>query len=98
MQKCVRVTKYNDVTRHTDSQVGGSTPSGQANNDVKPRRLAMTSQDIQTVILIILVGLVALSVTLWLLRQLWAVINTPVAIAIVLAVLAIFLHFTTVEF
>jgi len=37
-------------------------------------------------------------VTLWLLRQLWAVINTPVAIAIVLAVLAIFLHFTTVEF
>ncbi len=58
----------------------------------------MTSQDIQTVILIILVGLVALSVTLWVLRQLWTVINTPVAIAIVLAVLAIFLHFTTVEF
>jgi hypothetical protein len=58
----------------------------------------VTSQDIQTVILIILVGLVALSVTLWVLRQLWTVINTPVAIAIVLAVLAIFLHFTTVEF
>ena len=58
----------------------------------------MTSQEIQTVILIILVGLVALSVALWLLRQLWAVINTPVAIAIVLAVLGIFLHFTTLEF
>lgn len=58
----------------------------------------MTSQEIQTVILVILVGLVALSVALWLLRQLWAVINTPVAIAIVLAVLGIFLHFTTLEF
>jgi hypothetical protein len=58
----------------------------------------VTSQEIQTVILVILVGLVALSVTLWLLRQLWAVINTPVAIAIVLAVLGIFLHFTTLEF
>jgi hypothetical protein len=58
----------------------------------------VTSQEIQTVILIILVGLVALSVALWLLRQLWAVINTPVAIAIVLAVLGIFLHFTTLEF
>jgi hypothetical protein len=58
----------------------------------------VTSQEIQTVILVILVGLVALSVALWLLRQLWAVINTPVAIAIVLAVLGIFLHFTTLEF
>lgn len=58
----------------------------------------MTSQEIQTVILVILVGLVALSVALWVLRQLWAVINTPVAIAIVLAVLGIFLHFTTLEF
>jgi NO-binding membrane sensor protein with MHYT domain len=58
----------------------------------------VTSQEIQTVILVILVGLVALSVALWVLRQLWAVINTPVAIAIVLAVLGIFLHFTTLEF
>ena len=55
----------------------------------------MTSEEIQTVILLILVGLVGLSVALWLLRQLWAVINTPVAIAIVLAVLGVFLHFTT---
>jgi hypothetical protein len=57
----------------------------------------MTSEQIQSLILLILVGLVALSVSLWLLRQLWAVINTPVAIAIVLAVLGIFLHFTTLK-
>jgi uncharacterized membrane protein YeaQ/YmgE (transglycosylase-associated protein family) len=57
----------------------------------------MTSEEIQTVILLILVGLVGLSVALWLLRQLWAVINTPVAIAIVLAVLGVFLHFTTLK-
>jgi hypothetical protein len=57
----------------------------------------MTSEEIQTVILLILVGLIGLSVALWLLKQLWAVINTPVAIAIVLGVLAIFLHFTTLK-
>lgn len=82
----------------SNAKVGGSSPSGQAICAFETRRPAVTSQDIQTVILIILVGLVALSVTLWVLRQLWTVINTPVAIAIVLAVLAIFLHFTTVEF
>ncbi len=57
----------------------------------------MDQESIQAVILLVLFGLVGLSVALWVLRQVWSIVNTPVAIAILLGVIAIFLHFTTLK-
>lgn len=57
----------------------------------------MDQESIQAVILLVLFGLVGLSVALWVLRQVWSIVNTPVAIAILLGIIAIFLHFTTLK-
>ena len=58
----------------------------------------MDSQTIQTVILLVFLSLIGLSVLLWVVKQIWMIITTPVAIAILIGLLAIFLHFTTVQF
>lgn len=58
----------------------------------------MDSQTIQLVILLVFLSLIGLSVLLWVVKQVWMIINTPVAIAILIGLLAIFLHFTTVQF
>jgi hypothetical protein len=57
----------------------------------------MDTQSIQLLILLVFLSLIGLSVLLWLLKQVWMVINTPVAIAILIGLLAIFLQFTTLN-
>jgi hypothetical protein len=57
----------------------------------------MDTQSVQLLILFAFMALIGLSVLLWVVKQIWMVINTPVAIAIVIGLLAIFLHFTTLN-
>lgn len=50
-----------------------------------------------SVLIIVLGGLIGLSVLFWALRLVWAIIQSPVALAILLALLALVLSMTALQ-